>query len=1028
MRTLHLLQGPPVKTAAKIKRSGAWKLILLSFVLPILAMLPGFIYAGIWPFGSNTTMAVDLRHEYVGFYEAFRHALTHPGGFFYNMTKSFGGEMAGTFSYYMMSPFNLLFFLFPRSGLPEIIEITQLIKIGLCGAFFSVFLIYSERGRDWRVVLFSTLYGLVSFATANLLNHMWLDPIALFPLVVLGVEKLIRGESALLYVTTLTLSILTNFYIAYMSCLFLALYVIYALVRKPGKVGADPSLKFAENVHMFIRFGIYSVLAGALCAALLFPTLYSMAESKGSYAGDVIAPFVFDYPPADFVAKLIPGAFNYDQVPSGLPNVFTGTITIIFAIAYFFTRRIPLRERITALLIMAFLVLSMNIKWLTVLWHGMQYPVWYEYRFSWLFSFFAVLLAYRAMMTKSKPATSVYLVIAALYAAMIVYLYLNLSRFDFLTVWHLLAAVLVFAVLSALIWLRPLKKRAFAVVLIAVCWTEMAVNAGFHTGCYNYEPLAEFHFFEDEMNAALKGIVPEDGQFWRIEKTFMHDNNDGMRFNYPTLTHFNSALDRKSVDMLSNLGFATTKNSVNGTNPTKITDALFDVRYYLVSRKDDLNFDIVGMDRLKSKSYRPDVADMKKVASTKYIDVYENPNALSLGLVAEQSLATLTSDRQHPMDFQDNIFNAIDGIPGDTNYLRRLSIGEAKLTNVEQTDSTEAGKEYRRVDPEKDAEITIPFKVETKSSHYLAVANTLTSSNSELYLDGEKLANKRVGYNRRSQIYNVSCETTGDHELTIKMKKDARSLTITNISLFVLDEPAFEKAVEFQKQHELKLTERTDTRIAGTFEATADTPYMLITLPYDKGWEVTVDGAPVKTFAALGSLIGFPVTAGKHEVLMTYHLPGFKTGSLITLAALIFVAILIYSDRIIRYNQPTPPGYTMKNYARAFDRVRVRSLGRKLRRAMRKQRIKDKASASAAPVPANEKKVEEESDEELAFLVSATARPKEERKQESLGEAPRHDADRKDAAEKDAAKAEPAEPAEAKKPEAADEKDDEDVK
>nr|WP_072514280.1 YfhO family protein [Ndongobacter massiliensis] len=891
-----------------LRRKGQKKrtfgLVFLSFLLPIVALLPGFAYAGIAPFGTNTTMAVDLRHEYVGFYEAYRYALAQPSGFFYSMTKSLGGEMIGTFSYYMASPLHLLFFLFPREALPAIIEIVQLLKIGLAGASFSLLLIHREHGEDWRVVLFSTLYGLLSFATANLLNHMWLDPILLFPLVILALENLLREKNPLPYVLVLALSIFTNYYIAYMGCIFLALYAIYALVRMPRDPKMEHGHWFIQQIKRYLRFIFYSVLAAGICAFVLLPTLQSILASKGTYAENVVAGWVLDYPLADFFAKLLPAAFNYDQVPSGLPNVFCGTVTLLFSILYFMNGRIALRERFVSFAILVFLFLSMNVKNLTIFWHGMQYPIWYEYRFSWLFSFFSLLLAYRSMRRTPRPALVFYLIATILYAGLLVYLWRNLTRYPFLTHYHILAGAAVWVIVSLLLFLRPVRNRAVAVLLLLVCFLEMSTNAAFHTGCYSYESWAEFLLMEKQVGEPLRKISPSTDEFWRTEKTFMHDNNDGMRFCSPTITHFNSTLERENVDLFASLGFATTQNSINGTNGTKITDAIFGVRYYLEGNPNAFKLQAPGIDRLKPKSHRPDLSSMTLLEETPYVRSYENKQAMPLGLLAEADIATLLSNHANPADYQDRLLNVLDGASGEVNYLERLPLDGVTLENCTETGAKSLQDEpttYQKTDEQKPARISFTFTVKDSAAHYLSVSNLLNSKNSKLLLDGEELSNKRVGSHRNSQLYNVANGEAGgeQHTFTVEMK-DTSSLIISNISLFRLDEPGLEKASAFQQKNGLRLTKRRDTEIEGSVSATKDTPYLLLTLPYSSGWSATVDGAPVATKKVLGQLLVLPITPGEHDIQLTYSLPGFEAGKIVSIGTLTLALMLGITHAVIQ--------------------------------------------------------------------------------------------------------------------------------
>lgn len=877
----------------KNERKRKFKLVFFSFLLPILAFIPAFIVSGIFPFGGETTMAVDLRHEYVGFYEGFRNALTNSGGFFYNMTKSIGGEMVGTFAYYMMSPWNLLFFVFPREVMPIVIQATQMLKIGLAGASFSLLLLYNEHGKDWRVVLFSTMYGLLSFSTANLLNHMWLDPIAVFPLVILGLERLIDGKNPLLYVTTLAYMIWTNFYIGYMGCLMVVLYFIYTIVRRSA---SRDKLKWTGFFRPFSRFALYSLLAGAICAVLLLPTLYALVLSKVSYASNVVANWEFDYPPLDFFAKLLPGSFNYDQVPRGLPNIFTGTITNIFLITYLLNGRISIRERLISLLILIFLFLSMNIDKLNVFWHGMQYPIWYEYRFSWIFSFFIALLAYRSFMRFEKANLFKFVFVVLLYGLLYAYLYLNLEQYDFLMIYHLIGGGIIFLALMVMILLYSHKRKASMVLILLISFAEMSLHTSVNTVVYNYESMEEFQFFDKVMHESLPEIRPDgEDEFWRIEKTFMHDNNDGMRFHYPTTTHFNSALERKTIDLFSAMGFAVSNNSLNGTNPTKFTDALFGIRYYMRGNKTAFDQNIDGIDKLRDKSNRPDLVDMDLIKETEYVQLFENHNYLPIGLLAEADIESLKAARANPLDFQDRMMNVLDNSADEINYYVRLSIKHDELENLSVTPQGKNRTNYTRKITDADAYIAYSFYLMEGHSHYLTVSNTLNRNNSKLYLDDVELSNKRMGHHNSSQVYNVanSQQPNKETHLKVELHKDKNSFDINNISLFYLDEEVFQKLVAFQQANGLDLSYFSDTQIKGKFTATENTPYLLVTLPYDQGWQAKIDGKAVETIEVLDALIAIPVTEGDHELELNYELPYFKLGAIISVGALIALLFLL---------------------------------------------------------------------------------------------------------------------------------------
>ncbi len=109
------------------------------------------------------------------------------------------------------------------------------VKLGLAGAVFGVFLDGIFHRRDWSTVLFSCSYALCAWALGYQWNIMWLDTFALLPLVILGMVSLLRKRRFFLYTVTLFLSIASNYYIGFFTCIFVALcffvYERFAMVK-----------------------------------------------------------------------------------------------------------------------------------------------------------------------------------------------------------------------------------------------------------------------------------------------------------------------------------------------------------------------------------------------------------------------------------------------------------------------------------------------------------------------------------------------------------------------------------------------------------------------------------------------------------------------------------------------------------------------------------------------------------------------------------------------------------------------------
>ena len=236
----------------------------------------------------------------------------------------------------------------------------------------------------------------MGYVIVNQLNVMWLDGLVFLPLIILGLEKLLSGESGLSYSLFLGVMLISNYYIGFMVCVFLVFYYVFAFSRQEV-VGLD-NLK-AHLKHFFTqsaRFIGYSLLGAGFAAALLLPTFYSLLGSKASYANKLI-DWSFAYDPFEVVSKFYIGAFNFDQMPSGHPNLFIGTVALTAYIYYFFHPAFSKKERFTSLALTALFFLAMNVQFLNKIWHAGQYPIWYPYRFSFTVCFFFLLNGFRAL-------------------------------------------------------------------------------------------------------------------------------------------------------------------------------------------------------------------------------------------------------------------------------------------------------------------------------------------------------------------------------------------------------------------------------------------------------------------------------------------------------------------------------------------------------------------------------------------------------------------------------------------------------
>jgi uncharacterized membrane protein YfhO len=80
--------------------------------------------------------------------------------------------------------------------------------------------------------------------------------------------------------------------------------------------------------------------------------------------------------------------------------------------------------------------------------------------------------------------------------------------------------------------------------------------------------------------------------------------------------------------------------------------------------------------------------------------------------------------------------------------------------------------------------------------------------------------------------------------------------------------------------------------------------FAVFSVPYDKGWQVTINGQTVKTYEVNGGLTGLPVTKGTNEIQMTFTPQGLKKGAILSLLGMIFVCLVAFLDLRRAFHRP----------------------------------------------------------------------------------------------------------------------------
>jgi len=873
---------------AEIKKEYGY--LSAAFILPAVIMFLIYIAMEVFPFGDNSVLVLDLNGQYVYFFEALRNIIRDGGTLLYSFSRALGGEFLGIFAYYLSSPFSVLTALFPDGMMTEALLIMFLLKCGSCGLTFGFYL-HKTRPNANKIatVMFSMMYALTSYAVVQQHNTMWIDCVIFLPLVTLGIEEMIKHGKYKMFVVFLALSILSNFYIGYMVCIYVAIYFFYYLLAHSTDGQANPLGEKNHFLRSFIRIALYSIVAVGIAAVIILSSYYSLTFGKTTFSNPNYAVGQ-QYDFLDIITKLFPG--SYDTVrPEGLPFIYCGVFALLMAPLYFLSSRFSIRERIATGALLAVFVVSFNITVIDMFWHGMQRPNWLNCRYSFMFCFILLVIAAKAYEFIKEAKPTAILSVSAIYVILLVVI----QKFDYKSmpdidaIWISLICVIAY-LLASYSALRSVSINHSSMILCVLICLEL-----FTSGLLNLIGLdKDVHFssrpsyvdYIAQWQPAVDKIELYDNGFYRMEKTSHRKTNDAMTLDFNGLTNSTSTLNKSTIDFLADMGLSSRSHWSKYLGGTPVSDSILGLKYILSEQKMDEPYELLFAMGTES-------ADEKDVYA------YKNNNAMSLATAVSSDINSINpEDYYNPMDYMNALVTAMLGESKTVELFVPLDMKSMTDANVDLT-YVSGHKKYTADKSGGDPRIQYVFKAPEGDVQVYAYFATTYPRECSMKVNG--LSNGTYFGNETMRIVKIGekGEFISDDSIEITMTLNEDVLYLANDSsyyLYYLDEALYEAVMSKLTQCGYEIGDgHSEDHFNGTITTTADRHTVFTTIPYDQGWNVYVDGEKVEIYETLDALIAFDIpNPGEHTLEMRYLPKQFVIGLIASVVfTLIFIAFCV---------------------------------------------------------------------------------------------------------------------------------------
>ncbi len=843
---------------------------LLAFLIPVLVMIAVFIERGIFPFGDRSFLRTDLYHQYAPFFKELDGKLQTGSSLFYTWNIGGGSNFVALIAYYLSSPLNWLLLLCPSEYVIEFITYMIVLKIGLSGLTFAWYLRHhtarhsgSIQGflgkRDIGIALFATFYALSGYMAAYSWNIMWLDCILLFPLIVLGLERLVYNGKPLLYCITLAMAIISNYYIAIMICIFLVLYFICLLFIIPDETitllpQPDGALLkrtiYTNYPKKIFHFALYSIIAGGLSAFILIPEIFAL-ELTASASSTFPTTFSSYFSIYDMLARHL---VNVD-VHLGLdhwPNIYCGVAILMFLPLYVMNKRYGYKEKATNFALILIFLASFSMNFLNFIWHGFHYPNSLPARQSFIYIFLILVMCYKGY--EGLQERSIKQIVGSFWIGILFIVLaeklITAEDFDYTDFYISILFLSLYALIAYMYRKKIGVKRALAYVAVLLVFGETFMN----TAITSVTTVSRSSYVEyNESYATLTALAQEleGGDFFRLEKTRLRTKNDGPWYQYPSISVFSSLANANMTSLYKALGMEGSTNAYSSTGMTLLAASIMNVRYI---------FNAGEMDVSSLQTF---------VDSDQSIYMYKNNYSLPLAFMVPSDFAeNWNISLGTPIEVQNNFALYAANVPS---IFTSLSVSSEGSSATVTTD--EAGYIYAYVTNSGVDNVTVTV-----------------NGNSTSYSSVKRKYLIPIGYVQPGDAISVSTSDEGESLI---------------LQAYRLEEDAFKEMYETLSQETYTITSFSDTKVSGTITAAED-GLMYTSIPYEKGWTVTVDGQEVDTEIIGDALIGVPVSAGTHTITFTYIPEGMTLGALISAGALALLIVAITVHILLKRRKPSP--------------------------------------------------------------------------------------------------------------------------
>lgn len=847
----------------------------------------GFIYLifQLFPFGDITVLRMDLYHQYGPLFVELFDRVVEGKSFFYSWQSGGGSSFLGNYFNYLSSPLSAIIFLFDRKEMAYAITTLVAVKGILSAGTFTYYIKKSLNRHSYSSAAFGVLYGFCGYFLAYYWNIMWLDGMILLPIIVLGIERIINKGKPALYIVSLALMFYSSYYISFMICIFAVLYfIVYFFTNYSGGAKIDNnlivsnkhSIKNLMNNAFFNRgfnFAFSSIITAMLCCVVLIP-VYFILQACSATSDNFPVNFQSYFDIFNFLSSHLAGLettirSSGDDV---LPNVYCGIITCLLIPLYVANKNIRIKEKTMYILLLLVFLFSFDNNWMNFIWHAFHFPNDLPYRFSFMYSFILLIMAYKALMhIKALQYKDIAMIGMAWIFIVLLFQKFPTNKISEITIYISIAFIIVWTAVLLLVRKGKIDKLILGVTILSIALCEVVV-ADSNSFVFN-QSQTNYVYNYDTYEDAIEYTYENDKDFYRTELCYLNTRMDPCLYGYNGMSTFSSmAYEEYSGSQYSIGMFGNRINSYTYNTQTPVYNMMYSIKYLMY----------LDTGSVPSTDYYTPYYMTEDMAAT----VYENDYFLPIAFTASADIKDWVNEEGNPFDVQSDFIYRATGV---SNVFVPVEYVYTSTTDVDcETVVGNGTYFYSKYDASSTyGTVDITVKAVNDSNLYVYITSPEVENVNFYWQDGEMSQYQNIN---EPYILDLGKHNAGD-EITISIDVGSSDACDSYFEIYAynIDKTAFEAAHEFLNLGAIFIKNYNDTYIKGIVNAGYDGT-LYTSIPYDEGWHVYIDYEEAEIYNIGGCQLAVDITEGEHIVEFKYTPKGFIVGGCLSATAVIILA------------------------------------------------------------------------------------------------------------------------------------------